>query len=325
MTLLFRLKDLDVHDLDSFRLGTSANWPQISRIDALGGQFHVRAGRFSADGVVVVQVSTLGHEVHFDELPYVTISIPLTSTITSTGHRTAAGADRHLAFYQDGSPARFLCGPGYSGYHVNYDKLVFRRFLEAYFGTAMPTVFRHPQPFPLSRVKVIRYEIQQLEAELSHRRDERFSERMRRVVADRMMRATLSTPLGAYAEAVAAAAKHGAAANAALQKAVDYIRADYTWAMTSQDIAQAAGANLRSLQLAFRTRLGTSIWQYLTMVRLEAARARLMDPGAPTSVTAAALESGFTHLGEFGTQYRARFGEPPVSTLRQAGGQPPGS
>ena len=63
---------------------------------------------------------------------------------------------------------------------------------------------------------------------------------------------------------------------------------------------------------------GMTPWQYLTRVRLEAARRSLCVGQRDASVTEIALDAGFSHLGEFAAQYRQRYGERPVDTARRA-------
>jgi AraC-like DNA-binding protein len=323
MAILNQLLDLTVTDLDAFRASTRANWPQITHIVAAPGHdFCVKAGRFKTEDVMIVEVSSTGHTIRFEDLPYVTISVPKSSTITSEAGSKSVSASANRAFYQDGSAAIFICGEDYVGYHVNFDKLALRRFFESYFGAAMPTVFRLSEPFALSHVSALVQELQALEFELRFRPERLFPEQERRVVADRFMCATLSSPLGALAEAVAGVAAKTRASASALQLAVDFVRAHYALPLTSEDIGRAATVGVRSLQLAFRGSLGTSIRQYLTMCRLEDVRRRLSIRNFSSTVTDAAYLAGFTHLGEFGVQYRARFGETPSATLRATRGLP---
>jgi transcriptional regulator GlxA family with amidase domain len=72
------------------------------------------------------------------------------------------------------------------------------------------------------------------------------------------------------------------------------------------------------LQLAFRAAGEPSPRAALWSIRLEAANLRLTAPDEAASVSAVALDCGFTHLGRFAIAYRARFGETPSATLRRA-------
>ena len=58
--------------------------------------------------------------------------------------------------------------------------------------------------------------------------------------------------------------------------------------------------------------------RYLKNVRMDKARFRLSKGDSSTSVTQVALDSGFSHLGAFGADYKRRFGEAPSETLQRS-------
>lgn len=97
-----------------------------------------------------------------------------------------------------------------------------------------------------------------------------------------------------------------------------FMRAHADEALTVETIAAAVGLGPRALQMVFRDHLGTSPRALLGEIRLERARARLLAADAATTVSGAALDSGFAHLGRFSVAYRVRFGESPSETLRRA-------
>jgi AraC-like DNA-binding protein len=90
-------------------------------------------------------------------------------------------------------------------------------------------------------------------------------------------------------------------------------------AFTVADLAEHAGVSERSLHAAFRKQLGTSPMAYVRRRRLEQAHDELLhlDPSTGAKVTDVALRHGFAHTGRFAAAYRARFGEPPSTTLRR--------
>jgi len=59
---------------------------------------------------------------------------------------------------------------------------------------------------------------------------------------------------------------------------------------------------------------------FLRLVRFERVRDELLRGNESTTVTAAAMRWGFSHLGRFAAEYRARFKESPSETLRRARG-----
>ena len=85
------------------------------------------------------------------------------------------------------------------------------------------------------------------------------------------------------------------------------------------EIAAAARMSPRGLQAAFRRELGRTPVGYLREARLDAAQQELLraDPAGGVTVAAVAARWGFGHPGRFATAYRARFGEPPGTTLHR--------
>lgn len=104
----------------------------------------------------------------------------------------------------------------------------------------------------------------------------------------------------------------------ALHRARAYIRAHLGDRLSVPDIVAAAGVSNRTLYRLFLEAEGLTPMQYVTTERLNAIRRLLLtaDPDE-ISVTRAAIDHGFGHLGRFSVQYRNAFGEPPSSTLRR--------
>lgn len=93
---------------------------------------------------------------------------------------------------------------------------------------------------------------------------------------------------------------------------------DVTWTVT--DLAEASGCSVRSLQAGFRRYVGMTPLQYLRDVRLLRAREELEDDsGRDLSVTDTAFRWGFSNVGRFAQEYRARFGELPSQTVARSG------
>jgi AraC-like DNA-binding protein len=77
-----------------------------------------------------------------------------------------------------------------------------------------------------------------------------------------------------------------------------------------------AGVSERTLYSLFERRAGVSPGEYIRQRKLDCVRQRLQQP-ATRSVTQAALDSGFLHLGRFAEAYRKRFGELPSQTWKR--------
>lgn len=84
------------------------------------------------------------------------------------------------------------------------------------------------------------------------------------------------------------------------------------------ELTQLTQMSLRSLYMLFERHAQTTPKNFIKRRKLERIRATLLDPGNPVrSVTAVALDYGFTHLGRFSECYKAAFGVLPSDTLKR--------
>ena len=100
-----------------------------------------------------------------------------------------------------------------------------------------------------------------------------------------------------------------------LRAALGYIEAHLAEPMTLSDIARAAGCSARTLNDTFHEHYSVSPMTRVRQLRLDGARADLLDGARP--VTDVACGWGFTHLGRFSAAYHERFGELPSQTRRR--------
>ncbi|MGB6222003.1 helix-turn-helix domain-containing protein [Haloferula sp.] len=85
-----------------------------------------------------------------------------------------------------------------------------------------------------------------------------------------------------------------------------------------EEMCQAIGMSPRGVELLFRESLGISPGSFIRNQRLHGVRRVLLDSERKTGVVKeAAMKWGFTHMGHFGQNYRALFGETPKSTLER--------
>jgi AraC-like DNA-binding protein len=108
----------------------------------------------------------------------------------------------------------------------------------------------------------------------------------------------------------------GAGAVRRLDAMEQYMRQCLGVPIVLADLAQAAGISSRALQQLCHRHRGASPMDLLRNMRLDAARAKLLQQGSG-NVTHTALEFGFGHLGRFSTYYRERFGELPRETCER--------
>lgn len=97
-----------------------------------------------------------------------------------------------------------------------------------------------------------------------------------------------------------------------------FIEAHWDKPLTIESLAHAVGFGARSIFKAFKDHRGYSPMAFARNVRLRRARDLLREAGPGATVTAVAYRCGFQNHGHFAREYRARFGEPPSTTLARA-------
>jgi transcriptional regulator GlxA family with amidase domain len=104
----------------------------------------------------------------------------------------------------------------------------------------------------------------------------------------------------------------------ALQSSLSLItnRLQETWSV--QRLATALSVSSRTLHRAFLREFGVPPMTLVRRLRLARARLKLEEYSPWSTVTAVALDCGFSHLGRFSLAYAREFGESPSETLRRA-------
>ncbi|GLQ74039.1 AraC family transcriptional regulator [Vibrio penaeicida] len=101
-----------------------------------------------------------------------------------------------------------------------------------------------------------------------------------------------------------------------IKRAQEYMEAHAHEPISVELLAQVCGISIRSLYSGFKDFVGTTPMQYLRNLRLDHVRNDLLTSEA-TSVTSVAMRWGFSHMGRFSAEYKARFGESPSQTFRK--------
>lgn len=102
-----------------------------------------------------------------------------------------------------------------------------------------------------------------------------------------------------------------------VSRATEFINAHLSESISISDVAKAAACSLHALRLAFRLERGVTIVQALKRQRLNRAHSLLLQATEGDSVTSIAFACGFSHLGQFGRDYRSAYGERPSETLNR--------
>jgi len=97
-----------------------------------------------------------------------------------------------------------------------------------------------------------------------------------------------------------------------LSKALDYIREHHSNPIRLTDLAGFVSTSVRNLQIVFKQELGVSPSRYIQQFRLHRFRHRL---ASSSSVSEAAYNSGFKHLGRLTEQYARVFSNYPSEDL----------
>jgi AraC-like DNA-binding protein len=102
-----------------------------------------------------------------------------------------------------------------------------------------------------------------------------------------------------------------------VKRAVEYIEANLETEIGLPEIVTACGVPGRTLIKHFRDFKGISPMRYVRNARYQRVREALSRAEPKQSVTEIALRYGFAHMGRFSVEYRIRFGESPLQTLRR--------
>jgi AraC-like DNA-binding protein len=91
----------------------------------------------------------------------------------------------------------------------------------------------------------------------------------------------------------------------------------YREPLSVEQLADAAGCSVRTLQTTFTDLCGLSPMDYVRRYRLSRARELLEANQPPATISEIASRTGFTHVARFASCYRARYGESPSETRRR--------
>jgi AraC family ethanolamine operon transcriptional activator len=106
----------------------------------------------------------------------------------------------------------------------------------------------------------------------------------------------------------------------AASMAVSYILDHARDAVSVSAVCEATGVSWRTLDRAFREKLGASPKHCISGVRLRGVRRELLKADPAVRVTDIANEWGYWHMGDFAMNYRREFGELPSATVAKGRG-----
>lgn len=111
-----------------------------------------------------------------------------------------------------------------------------------------------------------------------------------------------------------------AAAPGNVRRAEAFMRANAGMPLTIAEIAEAAGSNVRALQIAFQRFRGTTPMRMLQQARLEQARTEMLRVGQTESLARIAAAYGFSSPTRLAQLFRRKYGVYPSQMLRERRG-----
>jgi AraC-like DNA-binding protein len=97
-------------------------------------------------------------------------------------------------------------------------------------------------------------------------------------------------------------------------KAVAWVRANFAKPLRVEELAKMAGMGVSTLHHHFRALTSMSPLQYQKLLRLQAARERMLIDGMDAA--SAAFEVGYESASQFNREYSRFFGQPPMRDIR---------
>jgi AraC-like DNA-binding protein len=102
-----------------------------------------------------------------------------------------------------------------------------------------------------------------------------------------------------------------------IDELLEWIQANLDRQIQLHDLEERSGYSQRSLRNMFQDRFGCGPIHWIRSQRLEAARARLLDPEQNDTVSTIALAHGYQHLSQFSRDFQASYGMKPSELLRE--------
>lgn len=97
-------------------------------------------------------------------------------------------------------------------------------------------------------------------------------------------------------------------------KAIAWIKANFAKPLRVEDLAEVAGMGVSTFHHHFRVLTAMSPVQYQKVLRLQAARARMLMDGLDAA--SAAFDVGYESASQFNREYSRFFGQPPIRDIR---------
>jgi len=282
----------------------------------------VDALRLGTTGITFARVISGGHEVALEDPDCVTILVPTKGRLAMEIGGAEYSFDRGTMVMVEAEKRRTRVTAPKDGPFLATTMLVPRYMVplldEGGAGKPGRTTSRAAWSVDTVFARQMRQLLPDLADDLFRQRDRLFTPRARDEVIC-LIKDLVSEGLGKEGPTVRPGS--GISEFRRVSRACDIIRARSDEALSLTRLAAELEVSPRWLQLSFQSVEGMSPREYLQRVRLERVRERLLSRDETDSVTSAAMDCGFLHLGRFSQAYRRAFGELPSETIRRRGGQ----
>ncbi|MEP2530340.1 helix-turn-helix domain-containing protein [Shimia sp.] len=215
-------------------------------------------------------------------------------------------SNNNILVFHEGADLNCLSGPDFNNFCLSIDETYVERVAEREH-IRLPALHRRPEvfrPAPALYARALHLAqacvLQASEATVS-------------AVTDITDHLTVSWVLHA---GIHQGARHERAHERALRQSLELIGDTPHQQHTVAELCRIAGTSRRTLETAFRDHLGVSPAAFMKLRRLSGARQDLKRRTSNSArVGDIMARHGFSHVGQFATDYRAAFGERPSDTL----------
>lgn len=236
--------------------------------------------------------------------------LPCTNTDSLEPFLALPGGDRYNPFHMAGSQARWLMPKGESFFHVQFDY----RWLKKVLGNQAMKDYQELCKAPSRRaydeslfVHASLAAQQAMNAAFEIKANNKvMSKNQLETLASNILLPCIMSDIEEIKESTR---------QKILSKAIDYIRDHHQKTIRLADMASMVSTSVRNLQMIFKQELGVSPSKYIQQFRLHRFRHHLPSS---SSVTEAAYNSGFKHLGRLTEQYAKVFDNYPSEDLSAA-------
>lgn len=224
----------------------------------------------------------------------------------------------YMAFLAPGAAVDVLTPMGYSSSALSVPVDVFHREVEHLFPEIPDTVLKNGLAFRVGTVA--QQNLRSLVAEVKAALSDPTLPLAGLTVRVELERRLLDAYLGALRDGVENRRLKSKTAQAErkLRQAREFLEASIDQPLHFDELCRELGMSRRGLEMMFRKSVGTTPGRYLLCQRLNGVRRALLGADRDTAlVKEVALQWGLLHMGHFGQNYRALFGETPRTTLER--------